>query len=210
MFFLKMTKNIQKQCLAYNHLGSSLWQWRRQQRRQSFFECCALNFWHWKVILTWSQLTQARRRVRLTKEVLGSQWQQSAGVAQGRLCPKRNFVAKRGQVIILWKVPTVYIHFSGSQSDVSSRCGNTHFMKKLPVGAEASNVLVGEVDFLSHHVTAFVRLKNSSILGDLTEVPVPTRFLFILLGPTGHAAQFKEIGRAIATLMSDEVRRYIL
>jgi sodium bicarbonate transporter 10 len=95
--------------------------------------------------------------------------------------------------------------FSGSQSDVSSRCGNTHFLKKLPPGAEASNVLVGEVDFLSHHVTAFVRLKNSSILGDLTEVPVPTRFLFVLLGPTGHAAQFKEIGRAIATLMSDEV-----
>ncbi|KAI6239960.1 Anion exchange protein [Aphelenchoides fujianensis] len=94
---------------------------------------------------------------------------------------------------------------SGSQSDVSSRCGNTHFMKKLPAGAEASNVLVGEVDFLSHHVTAFVRLKNASILGDLTEVPVPTRFLFILLGPTGHAAQFKEIGRAIATLMSDEI-----
>jgi sodium bicarbonate transporter 10 len=93
----------------------------------------------------------------------------------------------------------------GSQSDVSSRCGNTHFMKKLPPGAEASNVLVGEVDFLSHHVTAFVRLKQASILGDLTEVPVPTRFLFILLGPTGHAAQFKEIGRAIATLMSDEV-----
>jgi sodium bicarbonate transporter 10 len=78
-------------------------------------------------------------------------------------------------------------------------------LKKLPAGAEASNVLVGEVDFLSHHVTAFVRLKNSSILGDLTEVPVPTRFLFILLGPTGHAAQFKEIGRAIATLMSDEI-----
>jgi hypothetical protein len=95
---------------------------------------------------------------------------------------------------------------TGSQSDVSStKAGNVHFMKKLPPGAEASNVLVGEVDFLSHHVTAFIRLKNASILGDLTEVPVPTRFLFILLGPTGHAAQFKEIGRAIATLMSDEV-----
>ncbi|CAD5207523.1 unnamed protein product [Bursaphelenchus okinawaensis] len=92
----------------------------------------------------------------------------------------------------------------GSQSDVSVK-GNTHFMKKLPAGAEASNVLVGEVDFLSHHVTAFIRLKSAAILGDLVEVPVPTRFLFILLGPTGHSAQFKEIGRAIATLMSDEI-----
>lgn len=43
-------------------------------------------------------------------------------------------------------------------------------MKKLPPGAEASNVLVGEVDFLTHHITALVRLKTASLLGDLTEV----------------------------------------
>ncbi len=43
-------------------------------------------------------------------------------------------------------------------------------MKKLPAGAEASNVLIGEVDFLQHHITAFVRLKSAVLLGDLTEV----------------------------------------
>lgn len=32
------------------------------------------------------------------------------------------------------------------------------------------------------------------------------RFLFILLGPKGKAKSYHEIGRAIATLMSDEVR----
>ena len=48
--------------------------------------------------------------------------------------------------------------------------GNTHFMKKLPAGAEASNVLIGEVEFLQHHITAFVRLKSATLLGDLTEV----------------------------------------
>lgn len=47
---------------------------------------------------------------------------------------------------------------------------NAHFMKKLPPGAEASNVLVGEVDFLQRHITAFIRLKAAKILGDLTEV----------------------------------------
>lgn len=31
------------------------------------------------------------------------------------------------------------------------------------------------------------------------------RFLFILLGPKGKAKSYHEIGRAIATLMSDEV-----
>lgn len=33
----------------------------------------------------------------------------------------------------------------------------------------------------------------------------PNRFLFILLGPKGKAKSYHEIGRAIATLMSDEV-----
>lgn len=61
---------------------------------------------------------------------------------------------------------------------------NTHFMKKIPAGAEASNILVGEVDFLDKTLSAFIRLSQASIMGDLTEVPVPTRFIFILLGPT--------------------------
>ncbi|OZC12615.1 hypothetical protein X798_00246 [Onchocerca flexuosa] len=90
----------------------------------------------------------------------------------------------------------------GSHADVK---GNLHFMKKLPSGAEACNVLVGEVDFLTRYITAFVRLKNAATLGDLTEVPVPTRFFFFLLGPTGNVTQYREIGRAIATLMSDEI-----
>lgn len=78
-------------------------------------------------------------------------------------------------------------------------------MKKLPRDAEASNVLVGEVDFLDSPFVAFVRLQQAVMLGALTEVPVPTRFLFILLGPKGKAKSYHEIGRAIATLMSDEV-----
>ncbi|UMM11336.1 hypothetical protein L5515_000672 [Caenorhabditis briggsae] len=83
--------------------------------------------------------------------------------------------------------------------------GNLHFLKKLPVGVEASNVLIGEVDFLTRHICCFIRLKNANQLGDLTEVPVPTRFIFLLLGPTGHGQQYREIGRAIATLMADEI-----
>ncbi len=78
-------------------------------------------------------------------------------------------------------------------------------MKKIPSGAEASNVLVGEVDFLEHQFTAFIRLAKSCLLGDFTEVPVPTRFLFIILGPKGNIHKYHEIGRSISTLMSDEV-----
>ncbi|RMC15711.1 hypothetical protein DUI87_07914 [Hirundo rustica rustica] len=79
------------------------------------------------------------------------------------------------------------------------------FMKKLPHDSEASSVLVGEVDFLERLSIAFVRLRHADILGALTEVPAPTRFLFILLGPKGKVKSCHEIGRAMATLMSDEV-----
>ena len=78
-------------------------------------------------------------------------------------------------------------------------------MKKLPSNAEASNVLVGEVETLPHTVIAFVRLASSVLLGDLTEVPIPTRFIFVLLGPLGNRARYHEVGRSISTLMSDPV-----
>ncbi|XP_041956051.1 electrogenic sodium bicarbonate cotransporter 4 isoform X4 [Alosa sapidissima] len=79
------------------------------------------------------------------------------------------------------------------------------FIKKIPRDAEASNVLIGEVDFLDKPFVAFVRLAQATTLGGLTEVPVPTRFLFVLLGPHGKAKSYNEIGRAIATLMVDDL-----
>ncbi|XP_047186129.1 sodium bicarbonate cotransporter 3-like isoform X9 [Scophthalmus maximus] len=80
-----------------------------------------------------------------------------------------------------------------------------NFMKKIPPGAEASNVLVGEVDFLEKPIIAFVRLSPAVLITGLTEVPVPTRFLFLLLGPRGKGPQYHEIGRSMATLMTDEI-----
>uniref|UniRef100_A0A8C2HG58 Solute carrier family 4 member 10a n=1 Tax=Cyprinus carpio TaxID=7962 RepID=A0A8C2HG58_CYPCA len=80
-----------------------------------------------------------------------------------------------------------------------------HFMKKIPPGAEASNILVGELEFLEKPVVAFIRLSPAVLLNGLAEVPITTRFLFILLGPLGKGPQYHEIGRSIATLMTDEV-----
>ncbi|XP_056293419.1 electroneutral sodium bicarbonate exchanger 1 isoform X1 [Pseudoliparis swirei] len=91
----------------------------------------------------------------------------------------------------------------GAQVDLSKV--DMHFMKKIPEGAEASNVLVGELDFLERPIVAFVRLSPAVLLTGLTEVPIPTRFLFILLGPDGKAQQYHEIGRSMATIMTDEI-----
>ncbi|XP_065183372.1 anion exchange protein 3-like [Sycon ciliatum] len=78
-------------------------------------------------------------------------------------------------------------------------------LKKIPIGAEATTVLVGTADFLTSPVMAFVRLNEGRPLGNLTEVPIPVRFLFVLLGPEEEGNNYQEIGRAIATLMADPV-----
>lgn len=54
-------------------------------------------------------------------------------------------------------------------------------MKKIPPGAEASNVLVGELEFLERPVVAFVRLAPAVLLNGLAEVPITTRFIHPLL-----------------------------
>ncbi|KJH48589.1 anion exchange protein [Dictyocaulus viviparus] len=110
-----------------------------------------------------------------------------------------------GPQLELPKVESIPRDMSKDSSSADISKGNTHFLKKLPPGVEASNVLIGEVDFLQRHICAFVRLKTANVLGDLAEVPVPTRFIFLMLGPTGHGPQYREIGRAIATLMTDEI-----
>ncbi|KAG9490888.1 hypothetical protein GDO78_006299 [Eleutherodactylus coqui] len=79
------------------------------------------------------------------------------------------------------------------------------FRRKIPDGTEAANILVGEVDFLTQPFATFIRLKDAAVLGTLTEVALPTRFIFILLGPRRNVRAYHEIGRAMATLLTDEL-----
>ncbi|XP_017945571.1 anion exchange protein 3 isoform X2 [Xenopus tropicalis] len=78
-------------------------------------------------------------------------------------------------------------------------------MEKIPENAEATVVLVGCVDFLEQAATAFVRLDEAVLLESVLEVPIPVRFLYVLLGPTQANMDYHEIGRSISTLMSDKV-----
>jgi len=49
-------------------------------------------------------------------------------------------------------------------------------------------------------------LQEACELANLTEVPLPVRFIFVLLGPTGSSSlDYHEIGRSISTLMADDV-----
>ncbi|XP_049729763.1 anion exchange protein 4 isoform X1 [Elephas maximus indicus] len=75
--------------------------------------------------------------------------------------------------------------------------------KKLPPGTEAGAVLAGELGFLSQPLGAFVRLRDPVVLGTLTEVPLPSRFFCLLLGPPVLGRGYHELGRAAAVLLSD-------
>jgi len=77
---------------------------------------------------------------------------------------------------------------------------------KLLAKAEAIAVLVGATDFLTKPVVAFVRLAHSQELEDMMEVPLPVKFIFIMLGPQNCQYDYHEVGRAVATLMNNKVR----
>ncbi|XP_073346908.1 anion exchange protein 2a [Pagrus major] len=77
-------------------------------------------------------------------------------------------------------------------------------MEKIPERAEATVVLVGSVGFLEQPSMAFVRLQEAVLLESVLEVPVPVRFLFLLLGPPTANMDYHQIGRSISTLMSDK------
>ncbi|XP_045855369.1 anion exchange protein 4 isoform X7 [Meles meles] len=75
--------------------------------------------------------------------------------------------------------------------------------RKLPPGAEAGAVLAGELGFLVQPLGAFVRLRDPVVLGPLIEVPLPSRFFCLLLGPSTLGKGYHEMGRAMAVLLSD-------
>ncbi|XP_076602325.1 anion exchange protein 3 isoform X2 [Chaetodon auriga] len=77
-------------------------------------------------------------------------------------------------------------------------------LAKIPKDAEAVIVLVGCVEFLEQPAMAFVRLSEAALLESVLEVPVPVRFIFVLLGPSQSNVDYHEIGRSFSTLMSDK------
>ena len=77
-------------------------------------------------------------------------------------------------------------------------------LKVLPADTESALVMVGAVEFLTTPVLAFLRLDKPLHLRGATELPLPARFLFLLLGPLNAGLDYHEVGRAMATLLSNK------
>ncbi|NWY38978.1 B3AT protein, partial [Sylvia atricapilla] len=80
-------------------------------------------------------------------------------------------------------------------------------LETIPEGAEATLVLVGCAAFLEQPMLAFVRLKDAVTLDGVLDVAIPARFLVVVLGPDTPHISYHEMGRAIATMMSERVFR---
>uniref|UniRef100_A0AAQ4R0A0 Anion exchange protein n=1 Tax=Gasterosteus aculeatus aculeatus TaxID=481459 RepID=A0AAQ4R0A0_GASAC len=104
-------------------------------------------------------------------------------------------------VILTWICPQKEM-VSGMHRSKSKH--ELKLLEKIPENAEATVVLVGSVDFLEQTTMAFVRLLEAVELESVLEVPVPVRFLFVLLGPPSTNMDYHQIGRSISTLMSDK------
>uniref|UniRef100_A0A3Q1FZ36 Anion exchange protein n=1 Tax=Acanthochromis polyacanthus TaxID=80966 RepID=A0A3Q1FZ36_9TELE len=87
------------------------------------------------------------------------------------------------------------------------RCSAQTFStySSVPGFSVPSPVSAGSVDFLDQPSMAFVRLQEAVLLESVLEVPIPVRFLFLLLGPPTANMDYHQIGRSISTLMSDKL-----
>ena len=80
-------------------------------------------------------------------------------------------------------------------------------MKKLPSNTEVASILVGQLPFIQQPLIGFFRLHWATILSEMTEVDLPTRFVFIFIGSMTLPIQEMEgFGRAMAILLTDKVR----
>ncbi|GFO02998.1 Anion exchange protein [Plakobranchus ocellatus] len=96
-----------------------------------------------------------------------------------------------------------------SMDEEYKKRANDRFLRKIPRGSEVANVMVAGVEDLKTTLCGLVRLNDARNLGDLSEVNLPTRFVFFLLRPAVFKEEAQESGRCLSTMLVDEVFREV-
>lgn len=68
---------------------------------------------------------------------------------------------------------------------------------------------LGVLEFLQKPVVAFVRLTDSVVMESSLEIPVPVRFVVVLVGPAQSDLNYGDSGRAMGALLADWVREKV-
>ncbi|XP_065506922.1 band 3 anion transport protein isoform X2 [Caloenas nicobarica] len=114
--------------------------------------------------------------------------------------------AETEQPLLREQQPLEMRRLVGAEQSVSG-AARPQLPEKVPEDAEATLVLVGCAAFLEQPTLAFMRLKAAVTLDAVLDVPLPVRFLVVVLGPDTPHISYHEIGRAVATMMSERVFR---
>ncbi|GMR31661.1 hypothetical protein PMAYCL1PPCAC_01856 [Pristionchus mayeri] len=88
---------------------------------------------------------------------------------------------------------------------------NEHLLARADESTLSATILVGEAPFLSRPLTSFVRLKKPQNLHpSVPDVPIPTKFLFLLLTPSqNYEEECKTIGRTMGAILADDIYRQV-
>jgi len=66
-----------------------------------------------------------------------------------------------------------------------------------------------QVDFVRRPLLVFCRLNQPAIMADLSEVALPTRFVFLAIGPEEDGPnaiwELSEMGRSLGSMLGDKV-----
>ena len=94
--------------------------------------------------------------------------------------------------------------FGGDLYKLSEYAKKHSIMMRVPEDTEGALTLVGALEFIEEPLTAFVRLEEGIIMPNALEIPLPMRFLFLLLTPKNSGfIDAHEVGRSFSTLMSN-------
>jgi len=71
-----------------------------------------------------------------------------------------------------------------------------------------------QVDFVQDQTMVFCRVDEPTRMADLSEVDLPTRFVFLILSPEndgpGAIWEISEVGRSIGSMLGDQVRQVLI
>ncbi len=94
--------------------------------------------------------------------------------------------------------------FGGDLHKLSEYAKKHSIMMRVPEDTEGALTLVGALEFIDEPLTAFVRLEEGIIMPNAMEIPLPMRFIFLLLTPKNSTfIDGHEVGRSFSALMSN-------
>ncbi|CAF0933984.1 unnamed protein product [Didymodactylos carnosus] len=84
---------------------------------------------------------------------------------------------------------------------------NVKLQRKLDLKSEGASILICPVNFVTEATIVFVRLENAIELPGLLELKLHSRFVVLLIGPEEIEKQILQVGRSMATVLTDDICR---